>query len=71
MALESRKEINPQNCAGCWFVCKEHPPAHIEIRAGGYNAVDRPTDKQDVDFFPGLLALNIRAKAVKQDFGLT
>jgi len=27
---ESRKEINPQNYDGCWFVYKVDPPAHIE-----------------------------------------
>jgi hypothetical protein len=28
-----------------------HPPAHIEIRVGGCNAVDGPKDKEDVELF--------------------
>ena len=45
-ALGSRLEIIPQDCAGFGFVCKAHPAAHIEIGAGGCNAVDGPIDKQ-------------------------
>ena len=56
--LGSRKEINPHNCAGFWVVYKAHPPAHFGICAGGCNAVDGPTDKQDVDlFFLGPLSI--------------
>jgi len=49
--LGSSKKINPQNCAGCWFVYKAYPPVHIKICAGGCNAVDEPADKQGVDLF--------------------
>ena len=49
--LGSRQEINPQDCAGFGFVDKANPAAHIEIRAGGCNAVDGPKDKQDVELF--------------------
>jgi hypothetical protein len=41
----------PRDCAGFGFVCTAHPAAHIEIRAGGCNAVDGPKDKPDVEFF--------------------
>jgi len=49
--LGSRKEIIPQDCAGFWFAHKAHPPVHIEICAGGCNAVGRPKDRQDVELF--------------------
>ena len=36
---------------------KAHPPVHIEICAGGWNAGDGPTGKQDVElFFSGVLS---------------
>ena len=50
-ALGLGKEITPLDCAGFWFVYKAHPPAHIEICAVRWNAVDGPKDKQDVDLF--------------------
>jgi hypothetical protein len=37
----SPQEIIPQDCAGFGLVSKAHPAAHIEIRVGGCNAVDR------------------------------
>jgi hypothetical protein len=39
----------PKGCAGFGFVCKAHAVAHIEIRAGACNAVEDPTDRQDID----------------------
>ena len=59
--LGSREEIIPQDCAGFSSVCKAHPPAHIEICAGGCNAVDGPKDTQDVElFFSGTLNARLR-----------
>ncbi|MGD8722144.1 MAG: hypothetical protein PVG46_10085, partial [Desulfobacterales bacterium] len=37
--------------AECGFVAKAHPPAHIGICAGGWNAGDGTTSKQDVELF--------------------
>jgi hypothetical protein len=45
MKLGSRQEIIPQYGEGFWFVIKAHPPAHIEICAGGCNAEDGPKDQ--------------------------
>ncbi len=45
-------EINNSTiCAECGFVSKAHPPAHIGICAGGWNAGDLTTGKQDVELF--------------------
>jgi hypothetical protein len=46
-----RKKIIPQYGAGCGFVSKAHPLAHIEICAGGWNAGDGTTGKKDVELF--------------------
>jgi hypothetical protein len=43
--LGSRQETMPQYGEGFWFVIKAHPPAHIEICAGGCNAEDGPKDQ--------------------------
>ena len=58
-----------QDCAGFWFVCKAHPPAHIGICVGGCNAVDGPKNKQDVSLF---LAAALRTVFMMKDlyFGL-
>ncbi|MGB5616479.1 MAG: hypothetical protein WBM78_06550, partial [Desulfobacterales bacterium] len=37
--------------AECGFVAKAHPPAHIGICAGGWNAGDGTTGTQDVELF--------------------
>ena len=36
MYLWSRKKINAPDCAGFWFVCKEHP----QVLISGYVLVD-------------------------------
>ncbi|MGD8675230.1 MAG: hypothetical protein PVG81_05430, partial [Desulfobacterales bacterium] len=41
----------PQYGAECGFVAKAHPPTHIGICAGGWNAGDGTTGKQDVELF--------------------
>jgi hypothetical protein len=41
----------PQYGAECGFVAKAHPPAHIGIFAGGWNAGNGTTGKQDVELF--------------------
>ncbi|HSM74950.1 MAG TPA: hypothetical protein VK852_09945, partial [Desulfobacterales bacterium] len=41
----SRQKIIQQYGEGFWFVIKAHPPAHIEICAGGCNAEDGPKDQ--------------------------
>jgi hypothetical protein len=51
-------------CAGFWFVCKAHPPAHFEIRVGGCNAVDGPKDKQEVTVF---LATTLKPDVSKEN----
>ena len=47
--LGSRKEIDPQECAGFLFVYKAHVLVHIEICACTCNAVDGQKDQQDGD----------------------
>jgi SAM-dependent methyltransferase len=55
--LGSWKKIIPQYGAECGFVAKAHPPAHIWICAGEWNAGDGASGKQDVElFFPGPLS---------------
>ena len=46
-----RREIITHDCAEFWFVYKAHPPAHIGICVGGCNAVDRPKNNQNVNYF--------------------
>jgi hypothetical protein len=56
--LAARQPIIPQCGAGFWFVTQAHPPAHIGMCAGGWNAGDGPKDKQEVEL---LLAEALRS----------
>ncbi|MGD8269102.1 MAG: hypothetical protein PVH69_02945, partial [Desulfobacterales bacterium] len=52
------------------FVAKAHPPTHIGICAGGWNAGDGTTGKQDVELFLSRASKTVTETKKRQEAAL-